>query len=350
MRRNTRAFRMLRVLSISAVLRCRIFFGILATGLLSAPSLHAQMLSALIPAEDYGYLDQYSMNTENDFVGDEACVPTSSTNALTLLQNLNPTVFGVGGLTGTTYSDWHNVDNQMIQLMGTKPNSGTSYSRISYGITDYLNSLPTNYTANIGMSGQFSAVDWTVKYPQPNFITSANPTAQFIYTSLQGNDAVLISIDYSSKNGTYANNGGHELLVNGIVWDATTGTGTIYFIDPLDPSASFSSGTDDNTTYDQANYPAMSTTGTITLLGPDSGSPGSLLLEYDQYETTGITVPENSPDDYSRIFATIDNVLALYLIVTPVPEPSHYGLAIFLALAAFIVRRRMSMHTSGYPR
>lgn len=35
-------------------------------------------------------MDQYSMNQENSIVGNEACVTTSSVNALVYLQNLNP--------------------------------------------------------------------------------------------------------------------------------------------------------------------------------------------------------------------------------------------------------------------
>jgi len=219
----------------------------------------AQVLSASIAASNFGYLDQYSMNTENSFVGDEACVPTSTTNGLTLLQNLNPSLFGTG-LSGSTYEDWHATDNTLIQYLGTTANSGTSYIRIPYGITDYLNSLPGNVTSQITMSGQFSTGGWDHRYPQPSYITAVDPTAQFIYTAIQGQDAVLLSIDYSTRNGTYTS-GGHELLASGITWDTSTNTGTIYFVDPLDSSATFSSGASNGTAYDQANAPAMITTG-----------------------------------------------------------------------------------------
>jgi len=313
--------------------RTLVVSGFLMVVLSATLPIQAQVLTASISASYYGYLDQYSMNTENSFVGDEACVPTSTTNGLTLLQNLNPSLFGTG-LSGSTYEDWHATDNTLINDLGTTASSGTTYTHIPYGITDYLNSLPGNVTSQITMSGQFSTGGWDTRYPQPTYITAVDPTAQFIYTAIQGQDAVLLSIDYSTRNGTYTS-GGHELLASGITWDTSTNTGTIYFVDPLDSSATFSSGASDGTAYDQANAPAMITTGTITLLGSGSGSPGSLLLEYDQYETTGITVPNTTPSQYQHVYATIDNVFAL----GAVPEPSEY-LLLFIGLAGLILYRR----------
>jgi len=300
----------------------------------TASSLTAQIVSTSISASDFGYMDQYSMNSEKGYIGDEACVPTSTTNAFTLLQNLYPTVFGTA-LSGSTYEDWHATDRALIDAYGTKANSGTDYFRIPYGITDYLNSLPTNFTANISMSGQFST-GWDSTYTKPSFISNANPTADFIYSALHNLDGVILSIDYSTRDGTYTS-GGHELLASGITWDSSTSTGSISFIDPLDPSATFSSGSDNGTFYDQANAPAMITTGTITLLGGGSGSPGSLLLEYDQYDTTGITVPSTNSSQYQHIFATIDNVLAL----SAVPEPSNL-LLLLCGLIALVVWGRFS--------
>ena len=300
------------------------------------PALQAQTLSSSIDSTYFGYLDQYNMNTENSFVGDEACVPTSSTNALVLLQNLNPTIFGTG-LAGSTYSDWHATDRQLIHAMGTTANNGTSWIRIPYGINDYLTSLPTNYTSNISFSGQFSTGGWDQTYPQPSYITATNPTATFIYSALQGLDSVLLSIDYSTSDGTYRG-GGHELLASGITWDVTSGTGTISFIDPLDPSENYSNTTAPDGTY-PATGPALITTGTITLLGSGSGSPGSLLLEYDQYNGDDTAPISDGP--FYHEFATIDNVFALG-VFSEVPEPSQYGVWVLLAVAGLVVRRRLT--------
>lgn len=309
------------------------------------PLLQAQTFSTMIPSSDYGYLDQYNLNAANYFVGNEACVPTSTTNALTLLQNLNPTVFGNGGLTGTTYANWISTDQTLITDMGTTPHvhgdpgsGGTQFSRLPYGVTTYLAGLPTNYNSEIVQAGQFNAVYWNSTYPQPGYITSTQPTPAFIYNALANNDAVLLSIDYSTSTGTYTD-GGHELLANGITWNASSGTGTISFIDPLDPSQNYSNTAYPDNTY-PATGPALETTGTITLLGPESGSPGTLLLEYNQYNGSD-TAPISDGPFYEE-YATIDNVLSLEVV----PEPSQYGVLVFLASLGFIVRRRFSKSRS----
>ena len=299
----------------------------------TAATLEAQTFSTVIPSSDYGYLDQYNMNTAESLVGDDACVPTSTTNALTLLQNLNPGVFGTG-LSGSTYTQWQATDHALIHDMGTTANNGTSYVRIPYGINSYLGSLPTNYTSSITLSGQFSTGGWDRSYPQPSYISAVNPTAAFIYNALLNLDGVLLSIDYSNRNGVYTS-GGHELLANGITWDSTLNSGTISFIDPLDPSQTYGSTPGSDNTY-PATGPALETTGTIALLGSGSGSPGSLLLEYDQYNGTDTSPNPVSDGPFYREFATIDNVLALGVV----PEPSNYGMLLSLAALGLIVRRR----------
>ena len=68
---------------------------------------------------NYGWLDQYSLNSFfPTFVGDEACVPTTSTNGMTFLQQVCPNVFGFA-LTGVTYSNWEDTDAYLINIMGT---------------------------------------------------------------------------------------------------------------------------------------------------------------------------------------------------------------------------------------
>jgi len=305
--------------------------------LFTAASLHAQTYSYEIASTYYGYLDQYNINTENSLIGDDACVPTSTTNALVLLQNLNPTIFGTG-LAGSTYQDWHATDSQLIQAMGTTANNGTSYIRIPYGINDYLNSLSFNYTSSLTMSGQFSTGGWDHNYPLPSYITAEAPTPLFIFNALQNLNGVLLSIDYSTRDGTYTS-GGHELLANGITWDVSTGTGTISFVDPLDPSQTYSSTTLPDGTY-EATGPALITTGTITLLGSGSGSPGSLLLEYDQYNGDDTSPVGNGP--FYHEYATIDNVFAMGA-VSAVPEPSEYGAIAILTLAGLMLVHRVRL-------
>ncbi len=301
----------------------------------------AQTLSASIDASLYGYLDQYSMNTENNFVGDEACVPTSSTNAMTLLQNLYPSIYGTS-LTGTTYSNWHDTDNTLISLYGTTGgnNGGTYDNRFVNEFYKYI--VVDNGFTNTTFAGVFPSNDgWTVKYPAPSWVTFGEPTANFLYNSLVNASGLLLGISYSNSSGV-ATSGGHELLANGIVWDTTTNTGTISFIDPLDPSSSKvdqaatyinGSSATPATAYDQSTGPALGTTGKLSLT-----SNGTLLLEYDQYDVTGITVPNPTSANYDRVYATIDTALS----VGVVPEPSTYALLVlgFVFYGVIAYRRK----------
>ncbi len=297
----------------------------------------------IIPVADYGYLDQYNLNVVNNFVGDEACVPTSTTNALTYLQNTNPGIFGTA-LTGTTYASWQATDQTLIGILGTTAgsNGGTYDYRIPSGINQYLSSLPTNYSSNISMTGQFKDAGWTPPYTKPSYIQNKIPTPTFFYNALVSNAAVIMSITYSTSNGTYDNDGGHELLVNGISWNTTTETGTIFFVDPLNPSETYTNLASDGITY-QPDGPAMETEGQISLLDAGSGAPGYLLLSYDQYEGYDKHAHDQSDPDFDTIFATIGDVLA----IEAVPEPSQYGFYLVLAVAGALGWRRLHARRSG---
>jgi hypothetical protein len=270
-------------------------------------SLQAQ--TTILPTSYYGWLDQYSMNTEHNFVGDEACVPTSSTNAMTYLQNAFPSIYGTS-LTGTTYSDWHDTDNILIDQMGTTVAEGTYYDQFVYALQNYI-VVQKNFV-NTQFSAMFPKDMWETPYPDPTFNIDGHPTASFLSDALSEQAAVLISIEYS-------NGGGHELLVNGLDWDAVTGTGTLYFIDPLDPSENYN---DPN----PVDGPAKQTSGTLTLEGDH------LKLDYLQYE--GGLPNDGSP--YDETSATLYGAL-----VVAVPEPGTWSFVILGAAVLFFSRRRM---------
>lgn len=272
----------------------------------------------------FGWLDQYSLdNAQYNFVGDEACVPTSSTNAMTYLQNLDPGLFGTS-LTGTTYSDWISTDATLISspYMDTKPSSGTYFYRIPYALTKYV-------TADRGfglqMSGMFDPGSWNPPdYPQPSFVTNAVPTGDYLYQSLASQSAVLLSIYYT--NGA----GGHELLGSGLQWTDLNNDGiiefnenaTLSFVDPLDPSATY-----------PGNEPGGAAKFTTGHIWYDS-TAGNLRLSYDQYQGA---LPYSS-SDYQVVTADIINALS----VAPVPESAAWAYLPVLLLLAGVLRRRTS--------
>lgn len=214
-----------------------------------------------IPVSSYGWLDQYSMNSRHSFVGDEACVPTSSTNALTYLQNAVPFLFGTT-LSGSTYADWIATDDYLIGVMGTTAVAGTYYDQFVYAIHQYI--TETKGYPEVQFSGIFPSNNWAPPYPQPNYIVSGVPSIPFLFNAIAAGSAVLTSIEYLGG-------GGHEILVNGLTWDTTSQSGTLYFVDPLDPSQNYSP--------DVPLGPVKQTVGALAL----SGDGTKLILSYDQY-------------------------------------------------------------------
>jgi len=249
-----------------------------SVALCGAPLLQGQGFETdqLINVNYYGWLDQYSI-TDRGFVGDEACVPTSSTNAMTYLQNINPQIFG-SSLTGTSYASWIATDELLIDLMNTTVKSGTTDFRFVPALNTYI--TQTKGFPNVQFSGLFYPFnDWNPpKYPKPSYIQAGLPTIEFISTAIGAGSALLVGITYNNGSG------GHEILVNGMAWDSDSQSGTLYFIDPLDPSQNYSPAI--------PTGPVKQTTGTILLgsenvtgLGDlDQAVNNQLYLTYTQYD------------------------------------------------------------------
>ncbi len=211
-----------------------------------------------------GWLDQYSMDKRHDFIGNEACEPTSSTNALTYLQNVAPQVFGTQ-LSGSTYANWEDTDDVLIKVMGTTKKNGTYDYLMVYGLHTYITEMKD--FPEVRFSGMYPNDTWYPAggYPKPPYITHGKPTVEFITTALAGGGAVLLNIQYPK------NEGGHEILANGIYWDPDAKRGTLYFVDPLDSSQNYSP--------DIPLGPVKQTEGLLTL-----SKEGHLVLHYNQYE------------------------------------------------------------------
>lgn len=272
----------------------------------------------------FGWLDQYSLNTATyNYVGAEACVPTSSVNAMTYLQNSVPGYFGTS-LSGTTYADWMAADATLVSAsyMDTSPSAGTYYNHIAYALNKYI--IVEKGFSLVHFSGMFPASYWNVApYDKPSYIYDGHPRANFFLDSLAAGYATIFSIEYGGG-------GGHELLAVGFNWTDANSDGIIqssenaklYFVDPLDSSATYSGG-----------YPsgdAKLTYGHVWNAAESTNS--NLHIDYNQY---GGTLPYESSNYSYTGTATIDTVFAM-----SVPEPSTLSLVAASGFAVILMRRR----------
>lgn len=272
----------------------------------------------------FGWLDQYSLdNATYDFVGSEACVPTSSTNAMTYLQNFAPSYFGTI-LTGASYSSWMSTAALLVSpaYMDTSPHDGTAYDHIPYALDKYI--IKDNGFSAVTFSGIFPSDYWGEGiYSKPSYILDGNPSSEFLLNSLSAGNATLFSILYGGAGG------GHELLAAGLEWTDLNGDGIIqesesaslFFVDPLDPSY-----------YDTDGLPTSGpkiTTGHIWYNADDN----SLKLNYLQYEGA---LPYTSGSFSYTGTVTIDTIFAI-----SIPEPTTSILLLpALAVGWFLLRKK----------
>ena len=212
------------------------FSKYLAFLILFALAVNAKSQSVSNPVGLYGWLDQHSLDTYNNFVGNEACVPSSTVNGLTYLQNINPVLYGtnltggtnISSTQGTTnsYQNWIRTDQTLINLFGTEPATQTS----SGGTSDNNNVKGTKvYLLRQGFYSDISVNQIPLNGYANAVVTLSNAISNT-------NEAVLGIITYTGTNG-----GGHCILLNGISWNSSFNTGTLYFVDPLNSSSNYSS-------------------------------------------------------------------------------------------------------------
>ncbi|QYY35582.1 hypothetical protein [Ruficoccus sp. ZRK36] len=293
-----------------------------ALALVTAP-LHATTYSVSLNSSYFGWLDQYSLDTF-DLPGNEACVPTSSTNAMTYLQNAYSGYYGTT-LTGTTYSSWEATAEVLMgsDYMDTT-NSGTAYERVPYALNKYIVS-DYGFTQTL-FSGMYLSSDYwdPPTWSNPGYITDSAPTSSFFLNSLGDGAATLFSILYPSSEG----GGGHYLLASGLVWDDSNNDGIIQFsenaalsfVDPLDP-AYYSSG-------EPSSGPKM-TSGHLYY----DTEGGVLKMRYDQYYG-------DLPYDHTKYDEQTDLIIDTVFSINVVPEPQTWAAWVGLAALGLCLWRR----------
>ncbi|MEI6492351.1 MAG: hypothetical protein WCO94_07360 [Verrucomicrobiota bacterium] len=272
----------------------------------------------------FGWLDQYSMVP----LGATACVPTSATNAMTFLQGANPAYFGTT-LTGSNYSSWVTTTNTLMSspYMDTTSANGTIYNHIPYALTQYIK-VDCGF-ANVSFSGMFPADYWSETYPKPSYMTDGLPTWSFLLSALQTNQATIFS--FSSGPGM-----GHESTAVGFSWLDANNDGiiqqsenaTISFLDPLDPSTTYTGGLPDGA--------AKITMAQIWNAGNVAG--GELNITYSQYAGS---LPYTN--DYGPYTGSIDTMFAI------VPE-SQTIMLLVLSLTCLPLATRWKAARDGKAR
>ena len=247
--------------------------------------------------------------------GGVACVPTSSTNALTFLQGANPAYFGTA-LTGSSYSSWVTTNTTLMSApyMDTSA-QGTYYNHIPYALTQYIK-VDCGF-ANVSFSGMFPADYWSDTFPKPAYMTDGLPSSSFLLNALKTNQATI----FSFSNGPI----GHEATAVGFNWLDANDDGiiqqsenaTVSFVDPLDPSAAYTGGLPDGT--------AKLTTAQIWNAGGVAG--GELNITYNQYSGS---LPYES-GSYQPFTGSVDTMFAV------VPEPQTIALLV-LSCLPFAIR------------
>jgi hypothetical protein len=286
---------------------------------LSAGQLYGISYNVSLNTAYFGWLDQYDLDTYKS-VGYNGCVPTSSTNAMTYLQNAYSGYFGTS-LTGTTYQNRLDTAEQMVNAMGTDEN-GTQYNRVPYALSNYI-ITEKGFTQTVFGGMYLSSDYWSVTYPNPGYITDSAPTSGFFLDSLGSGAATLFSIYYPE---TYD---GHYLLATSLVWDDVNNDGIIQksedahlsFVDPLDPAY-----------YDSAGYPDAGPKLTVGQIYYDEES-ATLLLDYYQYEGE-LPYDENNYTQWDRL--TINTVFSINVV----PEPQTWAMLAGLATLGLCLARK----------
>ena len=316
----------------------RFLSGVLLILLLAATARAQTTYTSILNVSSFGWLDQYSLNTPDfNFIGHDACVPTSSVNTMTYLQNIAPGYFGTNR-TGSTYADWIGVAATLISpdYMNTTQTIATLNNHLHFGLNKYV--VQNKGFTEVQFSGMIPS-PWEnqanpAPEPRPATIADSLPTWQFLYDSLTSGSGTVLTMRWIDSSA------GHAVSLGGFDWTDLNGNGRVdfdenaqlYFVDPSHPTR----GTD-------PSGGAQFTSGRIWEAEvPDPTNSAvvynTLVLAYEPYVGTNLwggLSGGGGRGGWAGAYLTA-------AVVMTVPEPSTYALlAISTAgLVGFVLRRR----------
>jgi hypothetical protein len=291
--------------------------------------------SAQVDASLAGWLDQYLLLGLPDpapSLAADACAPASAVNALVYLQNRYPEIYDLA-LAGGNQTDWAPTAALLAgpEYFQTIPGIGTDPVRnLPLGLQAFLSDRGHGGTLVRGILPQGNAgglVNELVGALPPGFDEGV-PSFVDLGAALLAGSPVIVSILYEGQTQ------GHNVLVTGLSWtgDGPAASGTMTFIDPLDPA-----------NYDADGFPVSMklTSGNVTILpalsleNPETGVMDALTnvlaLDYLQYQGR---LPYD-PGNYMQSVALIGGMTYLQI-----PEPTPAALATLAGAAWFLLRRR----------
>lgn len=293
----------------------------------AAPGAFAQSGSELATSSDFGNTGQGDATIVGQYgqgLANNACVPTADANGMMYLQNYWEATYGQSLFAAPPSSG--TAVNSLISDMGTTANGTTINGEFS-GLQNYLAANPA---PNVRVTGQYSPSipsGWLTSSPAipagpyVQNVQNVTPTAQYLATALNANDGVEVGIQWGSLANnafTTSGTGGHQLTLEQISWNSSTGTGTATFIDPWGSETSVAPG---------------ATAGELT--GTLCSIDGNLVVSFNSLSPNGYTAASESNDSAIGHGNHVESGVILEDTVEyVVPEPATY-LAAVLMLVPF---------------
>jgi hypothetical protein len=292
--------------------------------------------SASVDASLAGWLDQFlllGLPAPAPSLAADACAPACSVNAMVYLQNRYPEIYGQA-LAGGNLTSWAETAALLAGpgFFNTIPGVGTEpVANLPLGLRAFLSDRGFGGTQVGGILPQGNAGGLVNELvgALPAGYAQGLPTWEFLEGALRGGSPVIVSILYEGRTS------GHNVLVTGLEWSGSgsAATGTMTFIDPLDPAF-----------YNAEGMPIgmKLTTGNVTvspelvLTNPENGVEDSLTnilaLDYLQYQGS---LPYET-GNYSQAIALIGGATILQ-----VPEPGVFWLLAAAGVAWVVWLRRI---------
>jgi len=316
-------------------------------GLLAATSTaHAQTFtgSVALPS-DFGNLSQYNSGitvTNNQNIQPQACVPTSVINGLTYLDNYyDQSIFSQNP---GTYAAINSIATSMGTANTPGVNTGTGYGPGINGLNSFIATNGNNPNLAVSVYGQYPA-GWGGGVPNNTNFQQAIPTANYLTTALNANDAVQICIWWGSVSGGVftptVNGGTHEISLYSMSFNMGTGAGSAGIVVPESAAG----------TYPDQNAFAQNLPGSA-LSAATYGGSSYLFLTYSDVQTIsgtpGETGEPNSSIPLNQTAGTGGGSSPAGLIIADyveaVPEPSSFALlALGLVPVLVLAARRHSL-------